>query len=73
MNRLLAVIALTAALASPALAQPDVRYYNTVPSSHAPAITGDPSPRGFAAGDYVVRAPDLRMDLKLLRVRRRDG
>jgi len=55
MNRMLAALAL--ALVSAAHAQPDVRYYNTVPSSHVPAIVSDPSPDGFAAGDYVIGAP----------------
>jgi len=59
MNRILAALTLMAALASAALAEPAVRYYNTVPSSHAPAIISDPSPRGFTAGDYVGRDPTI--------------
>ena len=59
MNRILAALALTAAMASAAFAEPAVRYYNSVPSSHAPAINSDPSARGFAPGDYVSRDPAI--------------
>ena len=66
MTRILAALALTAAMASLAFAQPSLRYYNTIPSSHAPAITSDPSPHGFAAGDFVARDPASRIDFELL-------
>jgi hypothetical protein len=67
MKKRLAAIALAAAMASPAFAQPAVRYYNAVPSSRAPAIISDPSPRGLADGDYVARDPDPAIRSELLR------
>lgn len=67
MNKLLTAIALTAATASTAFAQPRLKYYNMVPSTRSPAIASDPSPRGFSGGDYVGRDPDPGIQSELLR------
>ena len=67
MKTLLPTIALAAATASSALAQPAERYYNTVPTSQAPAIIADPSPCWFIDGDYVIHKPNLRILSELQR------
>jgi hypothetical protein len=73
MKTLVTTIALAVATASPASAQPAVKYYNAIPSSWAPAITTDPLPRGFADGDYVARDPDPAIRSELLRDPPNDG
>ena len=67
MSKVVAAIALAGMLASPAFAQPDVRYYNTIPSSRAPSLTSNPSPRDPWAGDFIPGDPDPRMNSAVLR------
>ena len=66
MRTLLAAVAVAAVTVSAAFAQPAVRYYNSVPSSRAPAITRDLSPYFFTDGDYRARDPDpgIRSELR---------